>query len=688
MVIKVAKLAGFCFGVERAVSRVNELIGQGGRHIYTLGNLIHNPTIVKRLEDRGVSVIGAADLDRVFEATDADHPSSVVIRAHGVTREISEKLAGFASENEYFGVEDCTCPHVKRVHDIVAKHSGPDTSTLIFGDPNHPEVEGICSYVNGEYMVFSSADSIDFEKIHKNNVILVSQTTQNLSEWKKSQKILKKVCTNLLIFDTICSVTENRQAEVAELSEESDVMLIIGGRESSNTNKLYAISRERQPDTFLLENASEIPQIRITADTRIGIAAGASTPGDIIKEVEKAMSEKELSQVTDTQEENFAELLDQSFKTLNTGDTVTGTVLSVDAAEVKVDLGAKVTGILQASDLVDPTEKLTELYKVGDEVTAVAVRVSDVDGVAVLSRRKIEAAGRWQSIVDACSEGTILEGKVVDAVKGGVIIVINGTRVFVPASQTGIPRDGDISTLVGTNQKIKIVEVNEQRKRAVGSIRAVLREERKEREAKFWDELEIGKKFTGRVKSLTSYGAFVDLGPLDGMVHQSELSWKRIKHPSDVVSVGDTLEVFVKDFDREKKRISLGYKTEETNPWNLFTAQYHVGDVAKVKIVSLMPFGAFAEVIPGADGLIHISQITNERKIASPAEILHVGDEVDAKIIEIDEDNHKISLSIKALLEPEEAEEAVEETAEEAVEETAEEAAEEKEEAPAEETAE
>ena len=650
MSVKVASLAGFCFGVERAVKTVNRLVEEGGAKIYTLGKLIHNPTIVNNLEKRGVSVISQADLPAVFESACKGNPSVVLIRAHGVTKQISDQLASYAEQCEYFSVADCTCPHVKKIHNIVSEHSDKDGLTLIFGNVKHPEVEGICSYVKGEYRVFSDVNELDLVNLNEKRVTVVSQTTQNLSEWKKSQEILEKVCTNPLIFDTICSVTENRQKEVEILAGECDVMLVIGGRDSSNTNKLFEISRSCQPNTFFIEDADSIPPIKVTAHTKVGIAAGASTPGDIIKEVETRMSEKELAQNTEIMEEDFASMLETSFKTLNTGDTVTGTVLSVDDNEVKVDLGAKVTGIISVNDLVDPSAKLTELYKPGDEVTAVAVRVSDVDGMAVLSRRKIEAAGRWQAIVDAFNEGTVLEGKVTEAIKGGVIILLGGVKVFVPASQSGLGRDADVSALVGQVHKVKIIDVNEQRKRAVASIRAIQREEKKAREADFWATMEVGKKFTGRVKSLTSYGAFVDLGAFDGMVHSTELSWKRIKHPNEVVSVGDTLDVFVKEFDQEKRRISLGYKTEETNPWTLFTNQYNVGDVANVKIVSLMPFGAFAEVLPGADGLIHISQITNEKKIATPAEVLNVGDMVDAKIVEIDEENHKISLSIKALM--------------------------------------
>lgn len=665
MNIEVASLAGFCFGVERAVDSVEKLLADNNTKIYTLGKLIHNPTIVSSFAKRGVEVIEAADIDKIFGETSKDNPCVIVIRAHGAVKEISDKLADYAEVNPYFGICDMTCPHVKKIHRIVEKHSKDADLTLIFGNIGHPEVQGICSYVDGEFLVFEKAEDLDYGKMTNKKLLCVSQTTQKLSEWEKSQKNLKKVCTNPFIFDTICSVTENRQEEVEALSKRVDLMLVIGGRDSSNTNKLFEISRKNQPNTYFVENANDLPDIRLTPHTKVGIAAGASTPGSIIKEVKKKMSEKEL-----TAGENFAELLDASFKTLNTGDTVTGTVLSVTDAEVHVDLGAKVTGIITSNDIIDPMVKLSDLYKVGDTVTAVAVRVSDVDGVATLSRRRIEASEKWESIVTAYNEGTILEGKITEVVRGGVIIVLNSVKVFIPASQSGLAKDADLSVLLGTVHKVKIIDINEQRKRAVASIRVVVREEKKAAEAQFWATLEKDKKFTGKVKSLTSYGAFVNLGPVDGMVHLTELSWKRIKNPAEVVSVGDTLDVFVLDFDVEKKRISLGHKTEETNPWTLFTNQYSVGDVAQVKIVSMMPFGAFAEVVPGADGLIHISQIAN-KKIGKPADVLEIGQVVDAKITEIDEENHKISLSMRALLEEEEEieVEVVEEAADEAVEE-------------------
>ncbi len=665
MIIKVASLAGFCFGVKRAVETVESLTKNNVK-VYTLGKLIHNPTIINSFAEKGVEIIGEEDIDRIYKMTDEKNPSVVVIRAHGIVKSVSDKLSECAKNNRHFSVSDQTCPHVKKIHKIVEKHSPDADITLIFGNIGHPEVQGICSYVEGEYLVFEKADDLDYGNFTNKKVLMVSQTTQKLSEWEKSQKNLKKGCTNALIFDTICSVTENRQTEVDALSREVDVLLVIGGRDSSNTNKLYEIARKNQPKTFFVESIDDLPEVQVTTHTKVGIAAGASTPGSIIKEVKKKMSEKELA----TAKENFAELLDASFKTLNTGDIVTGTVLSVTDSEVHVDLGAKVTGVIQSGDIIDPTVKLSDLYKVGDEVTAKAVRVSDVDGFAVLSRRSIEANAKWASIVEAYNEGTVLEGKITEVVRGGVIIILNSVKVFIPASQTGLKKDADLSVLQGTVHKVKLIDINEQRKRAVASIRVVEREERKAAEEAFWASMEKDKKFTGKVKSLTSYGAFVNLGPVDGMVHLTELSWKRIKNPAEVVSVGDTLDVFVIDFDVEKKRISLGHKTEETNPWTLFTNQFSVGDVAPCKIVSMMPFGAFAEVIPGADGLIHISQIAN-KKIGKPADVLELGQVVDAKIIDIDEENHKISLSMRALLEDEEEVEVeiVEEEAEEAADE-------------------
>ena len=352
--------------------------------------------------------------------------------------------------------------------------------------------------------------------------------------------------------------------------------------------------------------------------------------------------------------ENFEELLEQSLKTLNTGDTVTGTVTLVTDAELQLDLGTNVTGIIKAEQITDDTSvKLTEMFKRGDEVEGFVIRVSDIEGVAELSKKRVDSDRNWKKIVDACETKETLEGKVVEVVRGGVVVLVGANRVFVPASQTGVAKDTDLATIKGEQVKLRVIEIKGNR--AIGSIKVVAREARRELEAGFWAAIEEGKVYTGVVKSMTAYGAFVDLGGVDGMVHKTELSWKPVRTPADVVSVGDEITVFVKSFDAEKRRISLGYKTEDTNPWHVFTAKYAVGDVASVKIVNMMPFGAFAEIVDGVDGLIHISQIA-QQKIAKPADALEIGQVVDAKITAIDEENRKVSLSIRVLLDEAQAE--------------------------------
>lgn len=664
MEISVAKYSGFCFGVERAVNTVNKIIEENkNMKIFTLGALIHNPEITENLSRRGVSVTEEDEIEKILLSEEDN--IIFVVRAHGIKKETEDKIISTA-KTKNIRLADCTCPFVSKIHGIMDKYTGEETFTLLFGCETHPEVIGIASHIKGEYLIFDSFNKLSelYEKIFKEKmsqktVILASQTTQNLSEYKKCQKFIKKVCTNPLVFDTICSVTENRQTEVDKLSRQCDAMLVIGGKNSSNTKKLYEISRKNNDRTFFVERFCDIPN-NITHLPKVGIAAGASTPGYMIEEVKKIMSEQE----------NFAQLLDESFKTLNTGDKVSGVVTSVSNTEVYVDIGSKVTGVLTLENVTDdPSAKLESLFKVGDVVDAVAVRVSDIDGIATLSKKKVDAQLNWQKILEAAENGTIIEGKITETIKGGVLAYALSNRIFIPASQTMVPRNGNLASIIGTVQKFKIIEVNPEKHRAVGSIRKVVTEERKAAEENFWANIEEGKHYVGKVKSLTSYGAFVDLGGVDGMVHSSELSWTRISNPKDVVSIGEEIEVFVKAFDREKGRVSLGYKTEETNPWNKFNESYKVGDVADATIVSIMPFGAFAQILPGVDGLIHISQIAN-RKLATPAEVLKKGDSVKVKILEIDEENKKISLSMRALLDEENSEEEV--SAEESVDESAE----------------
>ncbi|MBR2346753.1 MAG: 4-hydroxy-3-methylbut-2-enyl diphosphate reductase [Clostridia bacterium] len=667
MEITVAKNAGFCFGVKRATDSLEAAIKSKseGERIFTLGTLIHNDTYNAMLKDKGVRVTSIDEVRALSESASSDAPVTIFIRAHGIPKQDEALLSSLSEKNPCFRYFDCTCPFVKKIHNIAKQHSAEDNILLVLGGSEHPEVVGILSYFEHEKYVFADSGELEkaienglFVKLNNKTPILVAQTTQKLSEWRKAQKLLKKVYTNPLIFDTICSVTDERQKEAASLSAESDLMIVIGGRESSNTAKLFAVCKENCPHTLRIERADELAVdnlIKTSAHTRVGIAAGASTPSGVIQEVYNKMSEMN---------ENFEAMLAESFKTLNTGDIVTGTVTYVTDAEIQLDVGAQVTGIIKAEQITDdPSVKLTELYKKGDQIEGRVGRVSDIEGIAELSKKAVDSARNWQKIVTANEEGAVVTGKVVEVIKGGVNVLVGATKVFVPASQTGIAKDGDLSVLKGQEVSLKVIEIKGNR--AIGSIRVVQRELRRANEAAFWENIEEGKVYTGTVKSMTAYGAFVDLGGVDGMVHKTELSWKPIASPAAVVSVGDEITVFVKSFDAEKKRISLGYKTDDTNPWYLFTSKYAVGDVASVKIVSLMPFGAFAEIADGVDGLIHISQIA-QQKIGKPADVLEVGQVVDVKIIAIDEEKQKISLSIRALLD--EAQAAAEAMPEEAAE--------------------
>ncbi len=646
--VTVAENAGFCFGVKRATDRLEEALSgaAAGERIYTLGHLIHNEGYNESLRRRGVEAIDTEDIGRVAAEADASHPVKVLVRAHGCPRSTIESLDRAAAENPHFGWLDCTCPYVKKIQRIAGECDAERCFFVLIGASGHPEVRGIMSCFDGEKYVFSNAEELGEALANRQRdkkiPVMVAQTTQNLGVWKRAQQVLIELYPDAVIHDTICSVTEQRQTEARELARQCDFMLVIGGRESSNTTKLYEICRRECGKTVWIASAAELNCENAMQAANIGIVAGASTPSDEIEEVYKTMSEMN---------ENFEKMLDESVcSTLNTGDVVTGTVTHVSDAEIQLDVGVGVTGYIKADQISnDPAFKLTENFKNGDKVEAFVIRVSDIEGVAELSKKRADADKNWQNIVAACEEKTVLEGKVAEAVKGGVVIYCDANRVFVPGSQTGVPKDGDLSTLVGSTVQFKIIEVKPGKK-AIGSIRMVQREARRAQEAELWAGIEVGKTYTGVVKSMTSYGAFVDIGGVDGMVHLTELSWKHIKSPAEVVSVGDTVTVFVKSFDPEKKRISLGYKTEADNPWNIFKSRFAVGDIASVKIVSMTAFGAFAEIVDGVDGLIHISQIAMKR-IAKPAELLEIGQIVDVRIIDIDDEKQKVSLSIRSLLE-------------------------------------
>ena len=607
-----------------------------GERIYTLGHLIHNRLYNEELESIGVSSIDYEDVEKIYRSA-PEKPMTLIIRTHGITKEKNDFLLHLDQENENFRVIDATCPFVKKIHKIAEENTSDDTCFLLYCDPNHPEAIGTMSYARGEKLPFSSLEELRAYPMGDKLPILCAQTTQNLVEFKKIKKFLKNLCTNAKIFDTICSVTENRQNEATKIAKESDLMIVIGGRESSNTHKLYDLCSKECP-TVWIESITDLLTDFPDNAKCVGITAGASTPDGIITEVLKEM-------------ENFTELLEGSIKSLHTGDTVVGTVFTIDKTEIKLDLGAKFTGVLSKDQITDdPNAVLTEMFKIGDEIEVFVIRVEDGKGIATVSKKRVDRDNSWVILKSAFDNGDVLEGKVVSVVKGGVILSTSGNTVFVPASQTGVAKGGDLSALVGTTQKVKLLEFDTEKKKALGSIKVLLAEEKKAREEAAWAELEVGKHFMGTVKNLTPYGAFVDIGGVDGMVHNTELSWKRIKHPSQVVSVGQQIDVFIKELDVEKKRISLGYKTQEMDSWFQFTQKFNVGDIVPAKIVSIMPFGAFAEVYEDVDGLIHISRISSQR-INNPADVLEVGQVVDVKITEIDDENRKLALSIRAITE-------------------------------------
>ncbi len=670
MKITLAKTAGFCFGVNRAVNMVYDLVNEG-KKVCTLGPIIHNPQLVEELAQKGVRI--------VEDVSEASSDETLVIRSHGVERSVFE-----CAQKSGIMTADATCPFVSKIHKIVSEKSKAGAIIIIAGDSNHQEVKGIVGHCYGECYVVSSEEELDNllennDNLAKFPLVLVSQTTFNAKIWVLLQKKLKKVYTNAEIFDTICNATAMRQSEADELSKTHDMIVVIGGRHSSNTAKLYDVCKKNCKNTHLIETAQELDSISFEGVSSVGVVAGASTPAGIIKEAIKTMSEnlqpvEEQMEVKESVQKTFEEMTDEeafeaSLSSLTGDQKVCGVVIAVNPTEITVDIGRGVTGYVTAAEYSsDPNAKMAEEVKVNDELNLIIMKISDQEGTAMLSKRRYDAIAGWDNIVAAKESGEVLKGYVKEIIKGGVVVYTNNIRVFIPASQATLSKNEDLEALKNKEVSFRIIEIGRGR-RAVGSIRSVLREEKKANEAKIWENIAVGDKFTGTVKSLTNYGAFVDIGGVDGMVHISELSWARIKNPSEVVLVGDTVEVYVKAIDADKKKISLGYKKPDENPWVIFENNYKVDDVVKVTIVSMTTYGAFARIIPGIDGLIHISQIANKR-IAKPQDELSVGQEVEAKITAVDFEKKRVSLSIRALLEPEVAEEApaTEEVAEEAAE--------------------
>ena len=632
MQIILAKTAGFCFGVNRAVKLTYELLEQG-RPVATLGPLIHNPQVVEDLESKGAITCDSVD--------DVPDGCEVVIRSHGVGQSVYDKIS-----TRRLAYHDATCLFVTKIHKIAARAGAEGAMLLVAGDAKHPEVQGIVGHTTGKVEVFANLAELEKllpELTQQKSIFAVAQTTFNVQSWETCKEFLKNQCTNAKIFDTICNATWARQQEAEDLSQKCDHMVVIGGHHSSNTQKLLQVAA-RHTKAINVETADELDKDWLNGARIVGVTAGASTPSSIIEEVLNCMSEEIRDDMS------FEEMLAASeAKPLYAGKIVKAKVISVSPTECVVGIdGSKHTGIVKLSEMShDPNAKMEDLVKVDDELDLVVVKTNDQEGVDTLSRVRFEAQKGMKDVSEAAENGTVMEGNVMEANKGGVVVNVKGVRVFVPRSQATMRRDEDYTKLVGQHVKLVITECAG--RKIVGSINKVTAEENKAKRDEFWKNVEVDKQYTGVVKSLTSYGAFVDIGGVDGLCHISELSWNNIKHPSEVVSVGDTIEVYVKSYDPENQKVSLGYKKEEDNPWEKLKNEYPIGSEFEAPVVSITKFGAFVRILPGIDGLVHISEISNER-VNKVSDVLKVGDMVKVKLINVDFDRKRISLSMKACL--------------------------------------
>ena len=649
MKIEVAAHAGFCFGVRRSVSAVDELL-KSGKRITTLGPVIHNPAVIEGMKARGVVVA---------EEKEEVEGDTVVIRAHGAPKSVHDYFLKKGME-----VVDTTCPFVERIHRRVREASAQGIPVLIVGEKEHAEVVGIRGWVEGSdcFIVYSAGEIDALPPMQR--ACIVAQTTTPQALYDGLCAHLRERIPECEVFGSICKATVLHQSEARELAARVDVMLVVGGRNSSNTRKLFALCSEICKRTYFIEKAEQVAGIPVTGNEIIGITAGASTPDEIIKEVVTRMSEldKTITPQTDTpveaqdsaQDSEFAAEFEKTLVSIRPGQTVTGTIVQVTDNEVCVNIGYKSDGLIPVAELINQ-ENHREAYKVGDEIEVEVVKVNDGEGNVLLSQKNIVSRKNWDALVAKYENNEYVEGVGKDVVKGGLIVDVDGVRTFVPASQLSERYVEKIDQFVGKPMKLKIIEVDKQKRRLVASRKAVLAEESAAAKAAAWEKLEVGTIVHGIVRRLTDFGAFVDIGGVDGLIHITDLSWGRVKHPSDVVKPGDEVDVLVLALDRERERISLGLKQTKPKPWETAQVNYPVGSICEGKVVRIVTFGAFVELEPGLDGLVHISQIAPTR-INKVEDVLHVGDMVRVRILDVNPEAKRISLSIRDAAEPAEAE--------------------------------
>ena len=627
MKIILDKNAGFCFGVKKAVEMTLKTIeSSNDKKIYTYGPLIHNQQVIEHLRKMGVT-----EIETLSDNIDPD--SLIVIRSHGVSKAVLEKMNSMGLD-----IINCTCPFVTRIHKIVEEKYNDGYKIIIAGDKSHPEVIGINGWCNNEAIVIDGEKMVD-KLSYYDKICLVAQTTFSKNLWHRIKERVKDKFKDIEIFDTICSATENRQNSVTELAQKVDAMIVIGGFNSSNTKKLYEIAKQHCDNTYYIETAKDLPKEKLIKAETVGVTAGASTPDWIIKEV--------LRKMQDINNENMMEEYEKSFKSLHPGETVKGTVISLNDEEVIVNIGYKADGIIKKEDLTwDMDLKVSDLVKVGDEIEVKVVSINDGEGNVVLSKKLVDAEKNWYKLEYAYNEKSPVPGVVKEIVKGGGIVEVYGIRTFLPASLFDIKYVNDLETYKNNKVTVKIIEFDKENKKVVVSRKDYLLEEKEKKINEFWAKAEVGQKVVGEVKRVTDFGAFVDVGGVDGLIHISELSYARVEHPSEVVKPGDKVEVVILALDKDKNKVSLGLKQTMPEPWSTIEGKYNVGDIINVKVLRFADFGAFVEVEPGVDGLIHISQISDER-IAKPSDVLKVNQIVKAKIIDINIPEKKISLSMK-----------------------------------------
>lgn len=637
MKIKVADHSGFCFGVENAISKAKNEAKKlsKGRRIFSFGPLIHNKRVIEDLQALGIEVAQNTD---EFISTDA-----VIVRSHGIGKYFYDLAAEVG-----FQLIDATCPFVSRIQDLVHKAWQEGKAVIIVGNKNHPEVKGINGWCDNTALVISDPQeallALEEGLDRSLEYLLVAQTTMRLEIFNEIVDLLKDGGLDLDIKNTICSATKKRQEACAGLAKNSDVMIVVGDENSSNTRKLVEISEKYCRKTIFVENAEKLPLKRLSKYNRIGIAAGASTPEYAIKEVITRMSENSKDARL---MEQYMDEIEKSLKMPRGGELVSGTVLAVRDDEIVVNLGRKKDGIIPESEVkLEEGQTLKDLFKVGDEIDAKVLKTDDGDGTILLSRRKLEVTVHWAELAEALENKETVTVKVARQVKGGVIAFYKEVQGFIPMSQLSDRYVEDASIFIGEELDVKVSRVDQRKSRAVFSHKERIMEEKQKLLDEIWETLNIGDIVQGKVMRFTDYGAFVDIGGIDGLLHISEISWSKLKHPKEVLSLGEEINVKILNMNREKGKISLGLKQTQPEPWSIVDEKFTVGEVVPGKVVQIKEYGCFVEISPGIDGLVHISEISNKR-VGNIHEVLTVGQKLETKILDIDKENRRISLSIK-----------------------------------------